>query len=121
MKWILICLAWISFTLGVIGAFLPILPTTPFLILSAFLFSKSSPRFHHWILSLPFAGQAITDWQTTRVINPRAKFICATSVVISLSLIWINANIPTLVKVGTTGLLIGVTFFVLSQKSSSDY
>ena len=50
MKILLIIFGIISFVLGAIGIILPILPTTPFLLLSAFLFSKSSDRFHQYLI-----------------------------------------------------------------------
>lgn len=50
MKILLIIFGIISFVLGTIGVILPILPTTPFLLLSAFLFSKSSDKFHQYLI-----------------------------------------------------------------------
>ena len=116
MKWILFFLAWISFILGIVGAFLPILPTTPFLILAAFLFSKSSPRFHDWLLNLPMAGEAIKDWKINRVIKPRAKILCASMILLSLILIWSNSDILIIIKVSVTLILASVGVFVLTQK-----
>lgn len=48
---IFMTLGFISFGAGVVGIFLPLLPTTEFIVLAAFLFAKSSPRFHNWVLS----------------------------------------------------------------------
>ncbi len=116
MKWILFIIAWISFALGVVGAFLPVLPTTPFLILSAYLFSKSSPRFHSWLLNLPVAGDAIKDWQKNRVIRKRAKILCVLMISLSLSLIWLKASILLIIKISVSVILISVGIFVVSQK-----
>ncbi len=48
---VLMTLGFISFGAGVVGIFVPLLPTTEFIVLSAFLFAKSSPRFHNWVLN----------------------------------------------------------------------
>jgi uncharacterized protein len=117
VKWLLFLLGWLSFALGVIGAFLPILPTTPFLILSAYLFSKSSPRFHTWLLDLPWAGGAIKDWEKNRVIRPRAKILCTIMLIISALLIWHYAQVHVGFKVALLGLLTGVGYFVVTRKS----
>lgn len=118
VKWLLFVLAWLSFVLGIIGAFLPILPTTPFLILSAFLFSKSSPRFHAWLLNLPVAGDAVRDWQDNRVIKPKAKILCASMILLSFVLIWMNPKILVLIKLVITLVLTSVGIFVVSRKNS---
>jgi uncharacterized membrane protein YbaN (DUF454 family) len=111
-------LAWMSFVIGIIGAFLPILPTTPFLILSAFLFSKSSPRFHKWILELPIAGEGIRDWQETRSIRPRAKVLCSLMISISLVIIGLNQKINLPVKVIVSFILISVCAFVITRRNN---
>lgn len=118
MKVIWFIIAWISFALGIIGAFIPILPTTPFLILAAFLFSKSSPRFHKWILELPIAGDGIRDWQYNRVIRTRAKVLCTLMIILSVSVLVINQNIPLMIKVPVIVLLISVWSFVITRKST---
>lgn len=118
MKPIWFIFAWISFVVGIIGAFLPILPTTPFLILSAFLFSKSSPRFHKWIIELPVAGDAVRDWQQNRVIKPRAKILCTLMIVVSLVVILMNQNIMLPVKIVVPLILVSVWSFVITRKSA---
>lgn len=117
MKIIFFIIGWVSFVLGIIGAFLPILPTTPFLILSAFLFSKSSPRFHQWILSLPVAGEGIRDWQTNRVIRLRAKILSTSMITLSLFLIHINSKINLFIKWPVSFILVGVGFFIVTRSS----
>ena len=117
MKPVLYILGWVSFILGVIGAFLPVIPTTPFLILAAFLFSQSSPRVHAWLLTLPFAGPSIREWNDHRIVRPRAKILCTVMIVASLGSIWMIAPVATALKVILTILLVSVLSFVLSRKS----
>jgi uncharacterized membrane protein YbaN (DUF454 family) len=59
----LIIFGWLCVVLGVIGIFLPIMPTTPFILLAAWCFARSSERFHQWLLNNRFFGQMIKDWE----------------------------------------------------------
>lgn len=117
MKPILFVLGWISFVLGFIGAFLPILPTTPFLILSAYLFSKSSPRFHAWLLELPLAGPAIKEWGDHRVVRPRAKILCTLMIALSLGIIWSSVSILKEIQILVTLILCSVLIYVLTRSN----
>lgn len=116
MKHVWFVLAWLNFGLGIVGAFLPIIPTTPFLILSAYLFSKSSPKFHSWILNLPIAGDGLRDWQKNRVIRTRAKVLCVTMICLSLTMIHLNHKIPMIIKFVVSLTLVGVGGFVVTRK-----
>lgn len=120
MKPLWLALGWISFVLGVIGAFLPVIPTTPFLILAAFLFSQSSPRVHAWLLSLPFAGAAIEEWSQHRIIRVRAKILCSLMIILSLAALWMFSPVSVVLKSILTILLSSVLAFVLTRKSSFD-
>lgn len=63
----------ISLMLGLIGIPLPVLPTTPFILLAAFCFAQSSPRFHKYLLTHPWFGTMIKDWQQHRRIARKTK------------------------------------------------
>jgi len=68
-----LALGWFFFALGVIGVFLPVLPTTPFMILALWAFSNSSPRARNWLYTHPIFGPPLKRWREHRVIAPRAK------------------------------------------------
>ena len=69
----LIALGGLSFVLGLIGVFLPLLPTTPFLLLTAYLWSRNSRTFYEWLVGLPRLGRLILDWEERRVISKSSK------------------------------------------------
>jgi uncharacterized protein len=60
--------------LGVLGLFLPLLPTVPFLLLASICFSKGSKHFQSWLLNHPKLGPPVRDWQQHQVIRPKAKW-----------------------------------------------
>lgn len=66
-------LGWASLALGFIGAFLPLLPTTPFVLLAAFCFARSSPRLHSWLAHHPTFGPMTEAWARHGAIPRGAK------------------------------------------------
>ena len=84
-KHLYISLGWLCVLLGAIGALLPLLPTTPFLILALLLFSKSSPRFHQMLLKNSWFGPALYQWETTRSISTAVKRKATWLIVVALS------------------------------------
>ena len=86
-------------------------------ILSAYLFSKTSPRFHAWILNLPIAGDVIQDWRDNRVIKTKAKILCGAMITLSLVLIWRSEKIHQMIQVSVTVILLSVFSYVVSRSS----
>jgi uncharacterized membrane protein YbaN (DUF454 family) len=72
--------------LGVLGAFLPVLPTTPFLLISVWAFSKSSARLERWLIEHKRFGPRLVAWRTNRVIPLPAKLAAWGSMIASLTL-----------------------------------
>ena len=92
--------------LAFIGAFLPLLPTTPFLLVAATCFAKSSPRLHQILLNNKVFGPIIYHWQQSRSIPKRAKIIALGS--IGLAAIWSCYILPTvLLKILVLALITG--------------
>lgn len=73
IRYSLITVGWLSVVLGVIGIFLPLLPTTPFLLLAVSCFAKSSTRFHDWLLNQPQLGTYIHLYIDGKGIPLKAK------------------------------------------------
>lgn len=78
----------VSLLLGVIGIFLPLLPTTPFVLLAAFCFSRGSARVEQWMLEHPRYGPMVAAWRANRAVPLRAKQFATVMMVIGCSLSW---------------------------------
>ena len=74
VRWALKTLAVLSLTLGIIGAFVPVLPTVPFILLAAWAAARSSPRLSHWLENHPRMGPHIRDWRRGGVVSRPAKW-----------------------------------------------
>ena len=82
----LICLGWFFVILGIIGIILPILPTTPFLILAMFIFSKSSPKFYQMLVNNSVIGPELRDWRDHRRIARKSKYKAYILILITFSI-----------------------------------
>lgn len=97
--------------LGIAGIFIPGLPATPFFLLAAYFFSRSSPRLHRWLLDSPLAGPLIRDWQERGGVRPGVKILALTlmPLVLGSSIyfgglnIWLSA---LLIVVGIVGAVV---------------
>lgn len=80
-------LGCLCFALGVVGAFVPLLPTTPFLLLAAACWARSSQRFHDWLLAHRVFGPTLRSWRAHRALPPgvKGKAIALLIVVMGLS------------------------------------
>lgn len=73
VRWGLTAFGCLNVGLGVVGAFLPLMPTTIFLLIALWAFSRSSLRLHRWLYDHPRLGRSLRAWHTHRVIPLRAK------------------------------------------------
>ena len=82
-RWLWLIGGWIALGLGTIGIFLPVLPTTPFVLVAAWCFSKGSREMHRWLLEHRWFGPTVRSWEEHGVIPLRAKLV-STAVMVPL-------------------------------------
>jgi uncharacterized protein len=73
MRALYLGLGFLFVGLGILGAILPVLPTTPFMLLAAACFARASPRFYNWLLNTRAFGPLIREWRRHRSIPYRTK------------------------------------------------
>ncbi|TKB04699.1 DUF454 domain-containing protein [Alteromonas portus] len=103
--------------LGIIGAFLPVMPTTVFLIGALFCFTKSSPRLENWLLHHPKYGPSLVAWRKHGAISKKVKCIACCSMLVSFILVCLFASMPIPAYLGI-GLFMGIgAYFVVTRPS----
>ncbi len=107
--WLLIGVGSLSVALGTVGIFVPLLPTTPFLLLAAACFVRSSPRLYRWLITHRWFGTYIKNYREHRVIPLRFK-------VLALTLLWLSISYAILAVAETlwlrlllAGIAVGVS------------
>lgn len=116
-KYFLIAAGWIFVALGVIGIFLPLMPTTIFFILAAASFAKSSEKFYNWLIYHPRFGKFIRDYRENRGMPLRAKIIAVSMVILSIGSSAIFFTEKTFVRVLLVITAIGVSSYIISLKT----
>lgn len=106
----------VSLALGILGIFLPLLPTTPFVLLSAFCFSRGSQRLHDWLLSHPRLGPPIHEWRDHGAISKKAKGLAAIAMLLAFLLAWLGGA-PREALIAQVFVLVAVAVFIFTRPS----
>jgi uncharacterized protein len=120
LKPLLIFLGSLSVLLGLVGIVFPLIPTTPFLLLAAFFYARSSEKLYNWLLNAKWLGEYIKSFQEGKGIPLRAKYI-------SILVLWTTSGysvfflIPIIwVKGIMIAIVLYITYFIWSIKSKAE-
>jgi uncharacterized membrane protein YbaN (DUF454 family) len=112
---VLLGLGWAMVGLGLVGIVVPLLPTTPFLLVAAWLFARSSPDLERWLLDHSVFGQPLRDWREAGVISRGAKICAMSFMALGFTCFWFRAG-PSPVVVATVAVIIvAVGAFIFSR------
>ena len=113
---ILISLGWLCVGLGFVGVFVPGIPTTIFLIIALWAFTKSSAKLRQWLLNHKRFGPILKNWQVHKVVPRRAKILMV--VLMSLAVILFFYSSQSLIlTIGLIIILVSVAIYVISLPS----
>lgn len=116
-KFMLLMVGWFFVILGAIGLFLPVLPTTPFLLISLWAFSQSSERFHYWLYNHRTFGPPLQEWSKYGVIPLRAKIMAIATMTVSATLVIGFSSTPWYGLAAMIILMLIGAGFILSRPS----
>ena len=112
LTWLIV--GFVALALGALGIALPLLPTTPFILLAAFAFAQSSEKLHQWLLDHNVFGPLIDNWQRHGAISRRAKVLSVVSMIAVLA-ISVAMALPVVVIVAQLVVLGAAALFILSR------
>lgn len=110
--WLIV--GYVATGLAIVGAVLPLMPSTVFLFVAVYAFARSSPRLHNWLTTHPHFGPLLDDWNRYGAIRPKAKVAAVAGMVLSLGMTWLLGVGVTLLVVQAAVLAL-VAAFLLSR------
>jgi uncharacterized membrane protein YbaN (DUF454 family) len=110
-----LALGGLMLALGIIGAFLPVMPTTIFLIVAAWCFGRSSPRLEAWMLDHPRFGLALRQWREEGAVPLRAKLMAAFGMTIGYALFWFGSKPTPLIASIVALFMLSAAAYVVSR------
>lgn len=112
LAWLVV--GFLSLSLGAIGVALPLLPTTPFILLAALAFARSSNRLHDWLVNHDVFGSLLANWQRHGAISRRAKIasVASMAVLLAISLAVAAPGIVIVLQLVVLGM---AALFILSR------
>jgi uncharacterized membrane protein YbaN (DUF454 family) len=119
MRAVWLTIGFFALASGIAGIVLPLVPTTPFLLLAAFAFSRSSPSLHGWLVEHPRFGPPIAAWNAHGAISRRAK-IAAGLAMLATFAISVVAEVATGILAVQAVVLTMVALFILTRPSPPD-
>jgi len=115
---LLLVAGFVMLGLGIVGAVLPVLPTTPFLLVAVACFSRSSPRLERWLLTHPKLGPALTAWRQSGAIAPRAKALALATMAAGYVVFLVGTPAPFWARLGVAAILATCALFILTRPNA---
>jgi len=107
----------VALLLGLIGVFLPLLPTTPFVLVAAWCFARSSQRFHRMLVEHRLFGPLIRDWEAHGVIPFRVKCLSTTMMILMVSYPLIFRSFDLWLKFSAGAAVVVALFYIWTRPS----
>ena len=106
----------VATALGIVGLFVPLMPTTGFLLIAAWAFARSSPRLEAWLRGHPSLWPLIVDWEERRAIPVKAKVLAVAGMSLSLAIMW-RAGVATAWLAVTAVVLAAIAGWIVTRPS----
>lgn len=107
-------LGYAATALAIAGVIMPLVPATPFLLVAAYAFARSSPRLHAWLISHPQFGPLIDNWNRYGAISPRAKTAAVAVMLATLAASWLW-GVGTTILIAQAAIMAATATFILSR------
>lgn len=115
-----LCLGWLMLMLGFIGAFVPLMPTTIFLILASWFFARSSPSLEAWLLCHPRFGATLRAWNETGAVPLYAKILACVGMTAGFAIFWIGAHPGFWLTSLVAASMLASALYVVTRPTASD-